>query len=309
MDNEKKMLMCGREFTKKELKEIIQTVELFPNLSRTELAHTICDHLQWYTPAGKYKYKSAYNLLIKLRDQGQVKLPEKKSNNQKGRKRKKVKITQKTSPRPEIIGTVSNYEPIEIKKIKNKKQRNLWNEYIERYHPLGYKYPFGCRLRYFIMGDVDGKKEILGCFIFSAAAWALEERDKWIGWEENHRSKYLKGIINNTRFLIFPWVRVKNLASKALSLVTKRIKNDWKEKYNFQPVLLETFVDEEKYTGSCYQAANWIYLGKTKGRGRQDRYNKYLSSPKLIYVYPLFEDFRAYLKGEYTDWGLCKWKK
>ena len=173
----------------------------------------------------------------------------------------------------------------------------LWNEYVERYHSLGYKRPFGAHQRYFIWsGNVP--KQRLGCMLFSASAWALSERDEWIGWSKEDRSQRLHLIVNNTRFLIFPWVQVKNLASKALSLAIKQVSLDWKERYGFEPVLLETFVDVEKYKGTCYQAANWVKLGLTAGRGRMDRHHKRLSSPKQIYMYPLRADFRAILRGE-----------
>jgi len=283
MKNKNEVLLSGREFTQKELELIKETVNMFSNLSRTELAYTICEHLEWYTATGNYKFRSAFNLLEKLHKQGKIKLPAKQKS--KKYKKRAPKITSRTDkPGLEITGTVSDYSPIKAVKLTNKKRKKLWNEYIERYHNLGYKFPFGARQRYFIIGKVDGKDRVLGCLMFAAAAWALKERDKWIGWEEKHRSKYLNGIVNNTRFLIFPWVKVKNLASKSLSLTIKRICSDWKERYNYKPVLLETFVDEKEYTGSCYKAANWIYLGKTKGRGRQDRNREYLSSSKLIFV-------------------------
>lgn len=133
--------------------------------------------------------------------------------------------------------------------------------------------------------------------MFSAAAWALAVRDEWIGWSEIDRSLRLNLIVDNSRFLIFPWVRIKNLASKALSLAVKRIGYGWQERYGYRPVLLETFVDLEKYRATCYKAANWVLLGQTAGRGRMDRYKQYLSSPKLIYIYPLRRDFRLVLRG------------
>src|SRR5690554_5926230 len=256
--NKEKILLCGREFTQKELDDVIETVKMFKNLSRTELALTICDHLEWYTSSGKYKQKSAYKLLIKLEAEGKFQLPDKKDRNKIHAKLGKAKITFRTDPQKELSGKVSNFYPIKLELIKNKSERLLWNEYVERYHVLGYKRPFGARQRYFITGMVNNKEKILGC----------------------------------------------NLASKALSLAAKQIRDNWKERYNYEPVLLETFVDEERYSGTCYQASNWICLGRTKGRGRQDRYNEKLSSPKLIYVYPLVEDFRSYLKGERSDWGL-----
>jgi len=131
--------------------------------------------------------------------------------------------------------------------------------------------------------------------LFAAAAWALEARDQWIGWSEVNRSLHLNLLLNNTRFLIFPWVRIKNLASKALSLAAKRVRGDWQERYGYSPVLLETFVDPEKYSGTCYRAANWICLGQTAGRGRTEMHNKRPFSRKDIYVYPLCRDFRPIL--------------
>jgi len=125
----------------------------------------------------------------------------------------------------------------------------LWNEYMERYHILGYKRPFGAHQRYFILSRDE---RFLGCVLFSASAWALKARDEWIGWTEVDRSLRVNLIVNNTRFLIFPWVHVKNLASRALSLAVKRIGYDWQARYGYSPVLLETFVDAEKYHGTCY---------------------------------------------------------
>jgi len=126
--------------------------------------------------------------------------------------------------------------------------------------------------------------------LFAASAWALADRDHWIGWNEADRSQRLHLIVNNTRFLIFPWVKVKNLASKALSLAVRQVPIDWQERYGFTPVLLETFVDIAQYQGTCYKAANWMLLGETSGRGRMDRYTQYLSSTKHIYVYAVFEE-------------------
>ncbi|MFU8793846.1 MAG: Druantia anti-phage system protein DruA, partial [Dethiobacteria bacterium] len=138
----------------------------------------------------------------------------------------------------------------------------------------------------------------LGCLLFAASAWALLPRDEWIGWTKTDRSLRLNLIVNNTRFLIFPWVRIKNLASKVLSLAVKRIGDDWQKRYGYRPLLLETFVDPEKYPGTSYRAANWTYLGQTKGRGRMDRYKKRALTRKDIYVYSLRADFHSLLKGE-----------
>jgi hypothetical protein len=182
--------------------------------------------------------------------------------------------------------------------VQTKKERDLWNEFIERHHYLGYKRPFGAHQRYFIVSK-SGEDRRLGCLLFSASAWALDCRDAWTGWSKRDRSKRLHLIVNNSRFLLFPWIRVKNLASHVLSLAVKRVPKDWEERYRYRPVLLETFVDPEQYEGTSYQAANWIFLGRTTGRGRMDsQHKRHGLSPKLIYVYPLEKHFRSHLKGE-----------
>lgn len=289
------ILMCGRVFTWRELEEIEETVRLFPRLSQKELANTICEHLSWVTPNGRYKTESCMQLLKKLEVRGIIKLPE--PRNSVRQSRGQVAAGPQVEAGPEIVGSVAQLSPIELEPVLGREGIRLWNEYVERYHVLGYKRPFGAHQRYFIV--TRGKEEQrLGCMLFAASAWALAARDEWIGWSEADRSQRLYLIVNNTRFLIFPWVRIRNLASKALSLAARRIRMDWQARYGYRPVLLETFVDAGKYRGTCYQAANWIYLGETVGRGRMDRYTQYLSTPKQIYVYPLVADFRAYLRGE-----------
>ncbi|MBS4020883.1 MAG: DUF4338 domain-containing protein [Dethiobacter sp.] len=286
------IFLFGRDFTELDLWIVKETVRRFPRLSQKELAHTICENLQWFAPNGNNKVDSCVQLLKKLEYQGVIKLPAKW--NKGGPKDQRIPPTLQTDAPGEIITDLSQVG-VRVQPVRESCQIRLWNEYVERYHILGYKRPFGAHQRYFI---VSHDERFLGCILFSAAAWALEARDQWIGWTQTDRSKRLHLVANNTRFLIFPWVKVKNLASKSLSLVIKRIGADWQERYSCQPVLLETFVDKEKYHGTCYRAGNWVYLGETAGRGRMDRHKQYLSSPKHIYVYPLNRDFRSILRGE-----------
>lgn len=287
------VLLCGRYFTLKELQEIQETVRMFTKLSRAELANTTCENLGWMTPTGQYKTASCKELLIKLEKQGLISLPA--INEYKRPQKKGASFGPQTAPESLLEGPVADYAPIAVEPVRRLENIRLWNEYVERYHTLGYKRPFGAHQRYFIL---SGNKQKLGCLLFAAAAWALEDRDAWIGWTEHDRSLRLNLIVNNTRFLIFPWVRLKNLASKALSLATKRIQDDWQDRYGYRPALLETFVDPEKYRGACYKAANWIFLGQTAGRGRMDRYTKRPFTRKHIYVYPLDRNFRAILCGQ-----------
>ena len=287
------VLLSGRYFTVQELNEIKEMVDMFPKLSLKELAKTICENLDWVTPAGQHKIDSCTKLLEKIEAQGIITLPAKQENKIQDT-RDRISFGLRTESKQLVEGPISDFEPIDLELVRKRAEIGLWNEYVHRYHALGYKRPFGAHQRYFILSR-NNQEEILGCLMFSAAAWALAARDEWIGWSQDDRSLRLNLVVNNTRFLIFPWVRVKNLASKALSLAAKRIRYDWQTRYNYQPVLLETFVDTEKYKGICYQAANWTYLGDTAGRGRMDRYNKKSLSVKQIYVYPLHDDFRAIL--------------
>jgi len=286
--------LSGRHFTAEEIEQIRETVREFATLSWSELVLTICEHLEWVTPAGRNKIDSCAKALAKLEQEGLLKLPAKKPWHVSA---EKVVVGVETDPEGELTGTVRDVAPVEVRPVTERGEMRLWNGYVQRYHVLGYRRPFGAHQRYFVMG-AGGRR--LGCLLFASSAWALAERDRWIGWTERDRAQRLNWVVANTRFLLFPWVKVRNLASTVLSLVTRRIRSDWQERYGYAPVLLETFVEAERYRGTCYQAANWIRLGETAGRGRMDRHTRHLSTPKWIYVYPLVEDFRAFLRGEGT---------
>jgi hypothetical protein len=286
------VFFCGRYFTSQEISDIQETARTCANLSWFELVQTICEHLEWVTPAGRNKLDSCAKALTKLQAQGLLRLPPKRGV-LKGKE--KTTVSTRTDPETELIGTVRDFGPIEVEPATTTELMRLWNEYVERYHRLGYKRPFGAHQRYFI---VDKSKRRLGCLLFASSAWALAERDRWIGWTQRDRELRLNLVVANTRFLIFPWARIKNLASTALSLAAKRIRQDWQSRYGYGPVLLETFVEPDHYRGVSYQAANWIRLGMTTGRGRIGRRPKRLLTPKLIYVYPLVDDFRSFLRGE-----------
>ena len=283
--------LSGRYFTAQEIQDIQETIESC-GLSMTELVETVCEHLEWVTPAGHNKKDSCAKALRKLEAQGLLKLP---ARQDRAVKEKSVEVGARTDPEEELTGTVRDIKPVEVTPVLGREAMRLWNEYVDRYHGLGYKRPFGAHQRYFI---VDGSGRRLGCLMFASSAWALTERDEWIGWTARDRAQRLNWVVANTRFLIFPWVHVGNLASTALSLAARRIGQDWQERYGYAPVLLETFVDADLYRGTCYQAANWIRLGMTAGRSRMDRHRRYLSTPKIIYVYPLAPDFRGVLRGD-----------
>ncbi|WP_300457918.1 DUF4338 domain-containing protein [Desulfobacula sp.] len=286
------MVCCGRPVTHKEIKIVQETVQLFSNLSRSELTETICEHLNWRTAAGSNKQDACLKMLEKLEAKGILHLPEKKIQGKPNKQT--IVFTSRTNPQPVINSIAGNFCSIHLEVVTDKENITLWNEYMLRYHYLGYSRPFGYVIRYFINND----HTTLGCILFSGAAKSMQARDKWIGWTTNQRLNNLAWVINNSRFLIFPWVTIKNLASHTLGKIARRIRDDWHEKWGFQPVLMETFVDPQFFHGTCYQAANWEYLGMTTGKGLVRKDKSYKTSPKKIYTRPLIKDFRKILCSE-----------
>ena len=287
-----KIVQCGREITAEDLAEIKETVRLFPKLSRTELADTLCENLEWLTASGGYKRDACIKLLEKLESGGVIKVPEKRES--KPRPRSKIVLTSRTEPQEEIKCRLEELSPVSIEVVKDKERAKLWNEYVSRYHYLGYKHPFGTFMKYFVVCN----KGLLGCILFAGAAKSMGIRDKWIGWDTNERLRNLGWVTNNSRFLIFQWVHVKNLASHVLGQVGRRIGDDWNDRWGFRPALMETFVEPQRYHGSSYKASNWEHLGMTTGAGLVRTGKRYATTPKMIFVKPLVKNFRAILCSE-----------
>ncbi|MBW2105182.1 MAG: DUF4338 domain-containing protein [Deltaproteobacteria bacterium] len=292
--NQKKdgsVFQSGREITVKEISEIQETVCSFPNLPLSELTATICEHLEWFTPSGGYKLDACMKLLEKLEEDGLIQLPAKREEYQRNRAQKPIPLTNRTDSTGDINCALRQLGPVRVEAVNDRKKTALWNEYVSRYHYLGYKKPFGYFLRYFVVSECG----FLGCLMFAGPAKAIRVRDEWIGWTETQRLRNLAWVINNSRFLIFPWVHVKNLASHILGQAARRVKDDWLKRWGYSPILLETFVDPKYYHGSCYKAANWQYLGMTTGEGLVRKGKSYKTTPKMIFVMPLKKDFRALL--------------
>ena len=285
------IFQSGREISKNELDQIQETVNSFQNLSLSELAQTICEHLEWFTASGGYKLDACMKLLEKLEATDFIQLPLKREQYQGNRAPKPIPLTNRTDPGADINCTLKQLAPVRVEVVNGREKTALWNEYVSRYHYLGYKRPFGYFLRYFALHD----QNLLGCILFSGASKSLKLRDKWIGWTERQRLKNLAWVVNNARFLIFPWVKVKNLASHVLGKALRRVKDDWLRQWGYSPFLAETFVDPIYYQGSCYKAANWEYLGMTTGEGLVRKGKSYITTPKMIFVSPLITDFRSLL--------------
>ncbi|MBV1877791.1 MAG: IS4 family transposase [Pseudomonadales bacterium] len=271
----------GRRFTRKQLMRIRETTQAYPGLSRRELSHTFCEHFNWVTPKGKNRVQACLNALEEMASINLIILPAKVTANARGKKQPIV-WTKYTDPQPTIDTALASLLPLRLVIVDQSAEVKLWNEYVDRHHYLGYRQPIGSHLRYFIT-DCRGNK--LGCILFSFATRILPDRDQWIGWDKKARQKRLDRVINNNRYLIFPWVQVTNLASKALAMACKQLSVDWQEAHGYQPLLLETFVDRSQYKGTCYRAANWINIGQTAGSHTDKNGNK--KSIKDIYLYPL----------------------
>jgi hypothetical protein len=284
----------SQQITDAELEAARETVRLCSGLSRLELARTICEHWDWVTATGSPKVTACLKVLEEWEQQGLLRLPGKRRMTRWNTDQASGAVaTQRTEPGTPLVGRLREVGPIWLEVVQGQGAGRLWNEYVDRYHYLGYRQPVGCFLRYFIQSAAG----LLGCVLMAGAAKALRRRDQWIGWDRQCRRENLPWVINNTRLLIFPWVRLGHLGSHVLGQLARRVEADWQQRWGYRPLLMETFVDPVKFAGTCYQAAGWIELGRTTGRGLARAGGAYQSTPKMIYVKALAEDARERLCG------------
>ncbi|MGH2621757.1 MAG: DUF4338 domain-containing protein [Anaerolineales bacterium] len=280
------LTFCGRVFTLSELELIQQIVADFATLGINELAATVCELLEWQRPNGRLKDHECRQLLERLHQQGLLRLPALQQRGPRGPQR--VVTTSASDPQPELHGSVGQFAPLVLERVEpDSEASRLWRELIARYHYLGCRVPVGANLRYLVRSQ-QCPQQVLACLLWSSPAWKMAVRDRWIGWSPEQRARNLPYIVNNSRFLILPWVRVRGLASQILSRSARQLPQDWQQDYGCRPLLLETLVDASRFAGTCYRAANWIALGLTTGRGRMDRHHQaHGYAPKQVYVYPL----------------------
>jgi hypothetical protein len=281
----------GRVFSEDELRRIHAIVNASPAEHRFALSKTICEELDWRQENGRLKDRSCRDALLKLEKAGFLRLP---ARRRPPRRRRPIPITDKTAPRLPPSFQPGDVDELSFSVVTGSSCRadeKLWNEYVERYHYLRYGVPVGPHIKYFVsLGH-----EPIACMAFAGAAWKVAPRDSWIGWHPAQRERNLRLIVNNTRFLILPWIRVQNLASRLLSLATKRLPNDWYRLYAYRPLLVETFVHSDRHHGTCYRAANWLCVGTTQGRGKMDRYKTASLPKKLVFLMPLASNARTTL--------------
>jgi len=275
---------CGRDFSDEELTQIRRLIAEHPTCHRAQLSRMTCQALQWYKPDGGLKAMSARVAMLRMQDDGLISLPPPRRT----RPDPTVHLTDRTAPGTPIERPAGALRPLTMQRVQCKPESQLWNEYIERYHYLGHKPLPGAQLRYLIYAD----NQLIALLGFGAAAWQTAPRDRYIGWGHEQRKKNLHLIINNARFLILPWVQSKNLASMILAMAAKRLPDDWQAQYAYRPVLMESFVEKPRFEGTCYKAANWRYLGQTKGRGKLGPAGKQSVPIKDLWVYPLNTAFK-----------------
>jgi Domain of unknown function (DUF4338) len=281
---------CGRRFTSEDLELMRQAAQDYASLGITEIARTICEWLDWKRVNGGLKNHECRLLLERLRDEGFLSLPPLRPCGKRGSRVPSLSTV--SDPQPPIQSMIADLEPITLR-LTDGAEGALFRQFIQRYHYLGYRVPVGANLRYFVESR-NGR--ILALMQWTSPAWKMAARDRWIGWNCRQRASHLQRIVNNSRFLILPWVQVKGLASTILARSARQLPIDWLRHYGHEPVLLETLVDSSRFHGTCYRAANWICLGETAGRGRMDRHHQTQTPTKLIFVFPLHRNCREILR-------------
>jgi len=273
-------------------------ISAHPDWSRFHLAKELCKLWHWSTSTGQLKDFAARSFFRKLFERGLITLPPIRT----GKQRKKGFATAITTiaailpPASFIEASLATLFPLSFVMLcGNSDDEQRFNHYLARHHYLGFHRTVGENMKYLVR-DRHGRD--LACLLFGSAAWKTKPRDQFIGWSHEARARNLLWITNNTRFLILPWVRVPHLASHVLGRIIRRLRTDWQVKYGHPVHLVETFVERDRFVGTCYKAANWICVGSTKGRSRQDRYNTLVLPVKDIYLYPLIAHFREALSNE-----------
>jgi hypothetical protein len=281
------MRYCGRHFEPAEI-ELIRALLTTPQINRARLSREVCERLSWRRNNGALKDMSCRVALLRMQADGLFTLPP---------PRNPKPVAYRSYPHIEqAVLEPSNIPAIELAALSvdlvlSKADSLLWNAYIQRHHYLGHQLMPGAQLRYFIRAA----GHIVAALGFGASAWKVKPRDQLIGWSTEQRQRNLHLVVNNARFLILPWIHCKNLASRILALTAKRLPHDWHGRYAYRPLLLETFVEKPRFTGTCYWAANWQHLGDTQGRGKLDTLHRNAQPIKSIWIYPLARDFQRRL--------------
>lgn len=285
-------MIQGRLVTPEILAQVRGVIAGQSTWSRRRLALELCRQWQWQNAAGQIKDMAARTFLDKLEARGWIQLPPRQRRRGPGFAPRLAALPA-TAP-AELQEPLGQLRPLQWQVFSARQpQAARFNAYLARYHYLPYRSTVGENLAYLVQ-DRHGRD--LACALFGAAAWKTQPRDTFIGWTAEERQRHLDRVVNNSRFLILPWVRVPELASHILGRVARRVARDWQAHYGHSVALLETFVERERFRGSCYRAANWVCVGQTQGRTRQDRQHQLQAPVKDVFVYPLQPNFRQQLR-------------
>jgi len=290
---EQNMVIQGREVGASDLDLIRALQAEHGDWGRTRLSEELCRRWEWRNGRGQAKDMAARTLLVKLERRGHIRLPERRYK-PSGRRRKiavvPVGVEEQRTP---IGGPLEALRLISVSVVRaGSPDQRVFKALLEKHHYLGHRRTVGENLGY-LFRDRQGRE--VGCALFGSAAWKCADRDEWIGWDRRSREAKLGLMTNNTRFLILPWVRVPHLASHLLGCVARRLCTDWQEKYGHAIHAVETFVERERFRGTCYRAANWVRVGQTRGRTRNDRDRSIRATVKDVYVLALNNNFRRKL--------------
>lgn len=284
------MRYSGRHFSAADMEVIRTLIAEHPTTNRAGLSRLVCAALEWRRADGRLKDMSCRVVMLRMYRDGLIELPSPQNANNNGR----PYLRRTPHADPELFavsGCAGALVDLRLELVTERHQSHLWNEYIDRYHYLGYQPLPGAQLRYLARAN----EQVLALLGFGAAAWKTAPRERFIGWSSEQRKRHLQLVVNNARFLILPWVECRNLASKLLGMATRRLADDWQQRYGYRPVLIETFVETPRFRGTCYKAANWTYLGDTQGRGKLDVAHRAQLPKKAIWIRPLIKHFRRQL--------------
>ena len=280
------------ELTEKRIEEILNIISSNPHLSRSQLSIRICELWDWRSPNGMTKDMSCRDMLRSLDRKGIIRLPLPRSAPcRAGIRHNVLHLEHDMTP---IESELKDLLPLDIHLPDNQDELIMFKSCLDQFHYLGFDRTIGENMKYVVYSN---KGALIACLLFGSAAWSCRDRDGHIGWDMSRRREALFFLTNNTRFWIPHWVRVPNLASHVLSRVTRRLSVDWKARYGHPLLAVETFVDTSRFHGYCYQAANWIHVGRTSGRGRDGGHHHAILPEKDIYLYPLDKHYREKLKG------------
>jgi hypothetical protein len=284
----------GKVFGPREIDEIREVIAAHRERSRWFISRELCRRWDWTQPNGVLKDIICRGLLLRLEAQGFIELPPRGKIPPYHLSPHKKPASVRVDQTP-MEGKLSDLRPIELLQVRRTPLEKLYNSLIEQYHYLRYTRPVGEHLEYLALAQ----GRVVACLGWCSAPRHIGCRDRYLGWTPEQRIKNLCRIVINTRFLILPWVKVPHLASHLLGVMARRISRDWQEIYRHEVVWLETFVDPERgFLGTCYKAANWIFLGQTTGRGKNDQTRRPNRSLKDVLGYPLKRDFRGALYGQ-----------